>query len=177
MTVTPPTQTKKLMVKAKAMYHIADLSLTIRRGEVVELSEADADKSNDLWRGQQFGLLDVKWVYAGQETAVPKPKTISVESKAQVQAHTASLVAAQKQHPAPATQADVQELRQTISDLRADLTSVSQQARQAEAELRSDIIRLEAKLAELEKPKVDSEEPKKRTSKSKSSEDGDAGMG
>lgn len=173
-------QTKKLMVKAKAMYHIGDLSLTIRRGEVVELSEADANKSNDLWRGQQFGLLEVKWVYAGQQVAVPKTKTVPVESKAQVQAHTQQLLAqtAAAQSPAPATQQEVQELRQSIRELRSDLTVVSQQAAKAKAELQGEIAKLEAKLTEMEKqpPKLfDLDEPKaKRGPKPK--EATDAGM-
>lgn len=169
-------QTKKLMVKAKAMYHIGDLSKTIRRGEVVELSEAEANKSNDLWKGQQFGLLEVKWVYAGAEVAVPKAKTIKVESKAQI--HPAYVAPA----PAPtATQQEVQELRHSIRDLRADLTVLTQQAAAAKAELQGEIAKLEAKLTEMERqpPKMfDLDEPKaKRGPKPKDPKEAtDAGM-
>jgi len=173
-------QTKKLMVKAKAMYHVGDLSLTIRRGEVVELSEHDAKKSNDLWRGQQFGLLEVKWVYAGAAVAVAKAKTVTVESKAQIQAHTQQLVS----HTASgvhATQQDVQELREMIRDLRIDLSSVTQQAAKAKAELQAEIAKLEAKLVEMEKqpPKLfDLEEPKsKRGSKPKEPKEQDDAAG
>jgi len=168
-------QTKKLMVKAKALYHIGDLSKTIRRGEVVELSEQDANKSNDLWRGQQFGLLEVKWVYAGAEVAVPKPKTVKVESRLQVPT--------QPQPPAllpAATQQDVSELRQSIRDLRTDLTALTQQAAKAKAELQGEIVRLETKLADLERPtpKPTWEDPKgRRGPKPKDpKEAGDAGL-
>lgn len=142
-------QTKKLMVKAKAMYHVGDLSLTIRRGEVVQLSEADANKSNDLWRGQQFGLLEVKWVYAGVEVVVPKPKAEPV-SKEKLQAHTQQVLTQAKPEP---RDADIHELRQDLTALRNDLTAVSKKAEQAKVELKAEIARLEAKLAELTEPK------------------------
>jgi len=141
-------QTKKLMIKAKAMYHVGDLSLTIRRGEVVELPEAVANKSNDLWRGQQFGLLEVKWVYAGTEVAVPKPKSEPVD-KALLQAHTQQLVSQSKPDP----QEEIQGLRQELSTLRGDLLALSKQTQQAKAELKAEISRLEAKLSELTETK------------------------
>lgn len=152
-------QTKKLMVKAKAMYHVEDLSLTIRRGEVVQLSETDANRSNDLWRGQQFGLLEIKWVFAGVEVAVPKPKAEPV-SKEKLQAHTQQLLAQSK---TDSRDTDISELRQGLATLRNDLTTVSKQAQQAKAELKSEIARLEAKLAELTEPKTTMTRRKKET--------------
>lgn len=146
------TQTKKLMVKAKAMYHVGDLELTIRRGEVVQLSEVDANRSNDLWRGQQFGLLEVKWVYEGQVVPVPKAKTVVVSSKDQIARAVptnpvAPLVAA------PATQDDVHGLRQEIASLRKDLNDLTAKSNQASAELKAEIARLEAKLPKPEEAK------------------------
>ena len=152
-------QTKKLMVKAKAMYHVGDLSLTIRRGEVVQLSEADANKSNDLWRGQQFGLLEVKWVYAGVGVVVPKPKAEPV-SKEKLQAHTQQVLTQAKPEP---RDADIHELRQDLTALRNDLTAVSKKAEQAKAELKAEIARLETKLAELTEPKTMTRRKKETT--------------
>jgi len=162
-------QTKKLMVKAKAMYHVADLNLTIRRGEVVELAEGDANKSNDLWRGQQFGLLEVKWVYAGQQVAVPKAKTVTVESMAHLKAHTQALAPKPMVEVKPAvTPNESNEVKQALQDLRADLNALTKQTQQAKAELQAEIARLEAKLTEMGEP------AKKRGPKAK--EAGDAGV-
>jgi len=145
---------KKLMVKAKALYHITDLGISIRRGEVLNLSEAEANKSNDLWRGKEFGLLDVKWVFGGHEVPVPKNKTV-VASREQIgqglpnQAHLAV-------HPSqqPATQEDVISLRKEITALRSDLASMVSKSQQAMAELNSEIAKLELRLAEAEETKV-----------------------
>jgi hypothetical protein len=171
-------QTRTLMVKAKALYHIADLNLTIRRGDVKVLTEAEASKSNDLWRGQNYGVLEVKWVYAGTQVAVPKVQTVVVDNRAQVAAHTQQLQPA----PGPATQQDVQGLRQSLDVLRADLTAVAQQAAFFKAEMLAELAKLETRLADLTRaPKPDDKgqgpkrvKPKDATDFSK--EPTDAGM-
>lgn len=164
-------QKKTLMVKAKAMYHIADLNRTIRRGEVANISEEDANRSNDLWRGQNFGLLEVKWVFTGDvaPVPVPKPKSLVVQSKQQM---SAPAVESPKQVVSPD---DIRLINGALQSLRNDLTELTHHSQRAISELKDEIGNLESKLAELDDAKKPPAEDKpKRGPKSK--ETGDAGV-
>jgi hypothetical protein len=116
--------TKKLLVKAKAMYHIGDLSKTVRRGVVLELTAEEAQKSNDLWKGQQFGLLEVKWVTT-PDLVPAKPVEAPI------------LVPSQVQHPVAHVQGvTIQEVREAIgkeaSPIKSNLASLEQKVTKLE---------------------------------------------